>query len=69
MRHRGDEQATGHKEDQSHHEVESKRCKSNEAQVQPSDLSRIGKWQEAAEGQECYTNAKQQKVDQRSHQL
>jgi hypothetical protein len=37
--------------------------------MQLSDLCRTGRWQETAEGQECQADAKQQKADQRSHQL
>jgi hypothetical protein len=64
-----DEQVTGHEEAQTHHEVESESRRSNEAQVQPSDLCRTDKWQETAKGQECQADTKQQKADQRNLQL
>jgi hypothetical protein len=50
MRHRGDEQATRHEEAQTHHKVESESRRSDEFQVQLSDLYMIDKWQEIAEG-------------------
>jgi hypothetical protein len=69
MRHRGDEQAAGHKEAQTHHEAESESRRSDETQVQLSDLYRTDRWQGTDEGQECQAGTKQQKTDQRKPQL
>jgi hypothetical protein len=43
MRHKGDEQAAEHEEAQTHHEAESEDRRSDEAQVQLSDLYRTDK--------------------------
>jgi hypothetical protein len=59
MRHRGNEQAAGHEEAQTYHEVESESYRSGEAQVQLSDLCKTDKWQETAESQECQADTKQ----------
>jgi hypothetical protein len=48
-------------------ELESR--KSQQAQVQPSDLWKTDKWQEIAEDQECQADAKQKKANKKSHQL
>jgi hypothetical protein len=64
-----DEQAAGHEEAQTHHEVESESRRSDEAQVQLSGLCKTDKWQEIAEDQESQADTKQQKADQRSPEL
>jgi hypothetical protein len=59
MRHRGDEQVARNEEAQTHHEAKSESHRSDETQVQLSDLYRTNKWQGTTEGQECQAGAKQ----------
>jgi hypothetical protein len=63
------DKVAGHEETQTHHEAESKSRRSDEAQVQLSDLCRTDRWQGTTEGQECQAGTKQQKPDQRNPQL
>jgi hypothetical protein len=58
-----------HEEAQTHHEAESESRRSDESQVQLSNLCRTEMWQETAEGQEYQAGAKQQKADQSNPQL
>jgi hypothetical protein len=68
VKHMGGEQAAEHGEAQIHHEVESKSHAYGKAQEQPSDPCMTDKWQETTKDQECQSDAKQQRVDQRKHQ-
>jgi hypothetical protein len=58
-----------HEEAQTHHKVKLESLKFDEAQVQPSDICRTGKWQETIDGQYCQADSKQQKAEQRRFQL
>jgi hypothetical protein len=68
VKHMVDEQATEHREAQTHHEAESRSHTCDEAQEQPSDSCMTDKWHETTKDQECQSDAKQQGVDQRKHQ-
>jgi hypothetical protein len=68
VKHKGDEQATEHREAQTHHKAKSRSHTCDEAQEQPSDPCMTDKWQETTEIQECQFDAKQQRVDRRKHQ-
>jgi hypothetical protein len=68
VKHKGDEQAAEHEEAQTHQEDELRSHMCDEAQEQHFDPCMTDKWQEKTKDQECQSDAKQQKDDQRKHQ-
>jgi hypothetical protein len=68
VKHKGDEQAAEHGEAQTHHEAESRSHTCNQAQEKSSDPCMTDKWQETNEDQECQSDAKQQRANQRKQQ-